>query len=73
MKAVGVVTIVIIAVVALSAGAAFIFSILWNFVMRDTFGLPALNFWTAWAFLAILSFIGAPFRTMGNLRRNRDS
>lgn len=43
--------------ILISAFCTIPFMLLWNFVMPAIFGLPTVNFWQAFAILAICNFL----------------
>lgn len=48
--------------IALSAGLAVLFMLLWNAVAVPTFGVPALSFWIAWGLWILVGLVAFRFR-----------
>lgn len=49
--------------IGLGAFSAWMFEILWNWLMPLLFHLPTLTFWQAWGIIALLSIIGGFFKS----------
>ncbi len=58
---------IIVGLVALVAAAiafcAWLFMLVWNFVMPAVFNLPELSFWYALAIIFLLGFVGSWFKS----------
>ena len=76
---------IVLGMIVLAVGFTFLFGLivmlLWNWLMRDIFGLPRIDYWHAWG-LVLLSHIlfkswggrrWGPKRSMGRDRFGRDS
>lgn len=42
---------------------AFVFQLLWNWIMPALFGLPVIDYWMAFGIMFLLSIVGSMFRS----------
>ena len=63
MKILLVVVGVVGVIIGFSALGGYVLMLLWNFALPSLFGLPALDFYKAWALTLLLGFIGNFFKS----------
>lgn len=49
--------------VALSAFMGWLFMMVWNYAIVETFHAPAIDFWHSWAIWFLICLIGGAFRS----------
>lgn len=57
-------TLVLAICLAAESFVAWIFQMLWNFIVPDLFGLPVINFWQALAIWLLVGLIGGCFKAI---------
>lgn len=50
-------------IVAMSAFMGWVFMMVWNFAIVETFHAPVLDFWHSWAIWFLICLVGGAFRS----------